>query len=125
MISVTLDWADGRYIFRLGLKQLEELQAVCDAGPELLEKRLESGIPNARDLREIIRLGLIGGGTEPIRALTLVERYVDDAPRMPNHLVARLVIQACLLGSPDDPVGKSQAEADPAATSATENGRSH
>jgi hypothetical protein len=109
MIAITFAFADGIYTFKLGLKQMQELQERCDAGPEMIQARIKSGFPNVADLRETIRLGLIGGGLDAARALTLVERYVDDMPRVPNHLHARAILDAALIGVPDDPVGKSPA----------------
>ncbi len=127
MISVTFDWADGTYTFRLGLAQLQELQEKCDAGPEFIRARIASGFPNALDLRETIRLGLVGGGTKPETAIRLVRRYVDDAPRLNSHGPALAILQACLAGVPDDPVGKSAAGEETATTapaSPTESGPS-
>lgn len=107
--SISFTWGDGPHTFRLGIKQQEELQEKCDAGPEMLFARVAAGLPNVLDLRETIRLGLVGGGMEPPAAVKLVERYVDDCPRKPNHIAARAILEACIVGVPDDPVGKSAA----------------
>lgn len=109
MIAVDLDFGDDTYTFKLGLKWQQELQEKCDAGPELIRARIAQGFPNALDLRETIRCGLIGGGMEQAKALKLVRQYADDAPRLPNHAVALAILNAALIGIPDDPVGKSQA----------------
>ena len=67
--SVTFDWADGTYKFRLPYGQIAELQEKTGCGPQFLLSRIIDGSWKVDDLRETIRLGLIGGGTEPIAAL--------------------------------------------------------
>lgn len=125
--DITFGWADGKdYTFALPIGQLEELQEQTGAGPEELLHRLtilpkEQGgamesirlgllRPGPRDLREILRLGLIGGGMKPDRAAILVARYVDKRPRLESYLPARLVLTAAIVGVPGDPVGKQGAE---------------
>jgi len=108
--SVTLIWADGEYPFRLPIKQLEELQDKCDAGPSELYNRLEDGRWRVADLRETIRLGLIGGGMTPAEAFVKVRRYVDERPLLESVPVARAVLLAALIGVPEDPVGKAHGE---------------
>ena len=71
------------------------------------------------DLRETIRLGLIGGGMDPLDALVLVKRYVDDRPLMENVLPAWRILSAALMGPEDDAPGKEAAPA--AATESASN----
>lgn len=120
MISVTEDFADGTYTFKLGLKWAQELQEKCDAGPELIRARIVQGFPNAADIRETIRCGLIGGGMESAKALKLVVRYVDDEPRAQFYPLALAILNASIVGVPDDPVGKSAAGETTAAPLASE-----
>lgn len=108
--DVTLAWADGEYTFRLAIAQLRELQEKCDAGPLELYRRMFTGKWRLDDVRETIRLGLIGGGTPPAAALKLVIRYVDDRPLMESMDIARVVLGVILLPVEDDPLKK----ADPA-----------
>lgn len=65
------------------------------------------------DVRETIRLGLIGGGTTPTEAMVLVSRYVDQMHKYPItdyvNLAAEIIMHA-IMPEPDDPVGKAQAE---------------
>ena len=71
------------------------------------------------DVREILRLGLIGGGMKPFEALAMVKRYVEERPLLESMLVAAAVMQAALAGVPDDPVGKPQAETAPQTVSSS------
>jgi hypothetical protein len=108
--SITLAWADGDYLFRLPIGQLRELQEKCGAGPMVIYQRLHSGEWRVDDVRETLRLGLIGGGMKPVEALVLVKRYVDERPWAENVLPATAVILAAVMGVPDDKVGKPEAE---------------
>lgn len=100
--DVTFDWADGEHTFRLALKELRELQEKCDAGPLVIFRRLTHGDWRIDDLRETIRLGLIGGGMEPAKALSLTRSYVDDRPLMESVEPALRVMSAALMGPPDE-----------------------
>ncbi len=116
--SVDMEWADGRYTFALPLAQLEELQTHCDAGPLVIAQRLEHGMWTSKEVYHTLRLGLIGGGMSPIDALRKTRLYVLDRPWMENVLPALAVMQAVLVGKPDELVGKSPAageESDPPA----------
>lgn len=119
-----LQFADGEYLFRLNLKQVEELQEKCDAGPSEVLRRLMSDTWRVADVRETIRLGLIGGGLAPAAALTMVRRYVDDCALAPNVIVAIVVMQSRLYPFEDEPLGKAapaaaSAEPTPAETDAS------
>lgn len=100
--KVTFAWADGTYTFALRLREWEELQEKVDCGPFLLFSRLRSEQWRARDARETIRLGLVGGGMDPAKALILVSRYVDDRPLTFNIVPALAIISASLFGVEDD-----------------------
>jgi hypothetical protein len=96
--DVTFDWADGTYRFRLPYGQLAELQERTGCGPQLLLQRVVDGAWKVDDLRETIRLGLIGGGLEPVKALALVRRYVEERPLLESVTPARLILSAALFG---------------------------
>lgn len=108
--SVTFDWGDGEHRFRLAIGQLRELQDKIGVGPFALYSRIDLGTWMVDDLRETIRLGLIGGGAKPAEALALVRHYVDDRPLMESVDPARTIIGAALAGDPKDTVGKERPE---------------
>jgi hypothetical protein len=110
------DQDEGQYLFRLNLKQVEELQEKCDAGPPAIMQRLMSHTWLLADIRETLRLGLIGGGLEPAKALKLVQRYVDEEAYAPNALLAIAVLQSRLFPFEDDPPGKAPAAGTPVQT---------
>lgn len=104
--KITLNWGDGEHIFRLRIGELIELQEKCDAGPAFILERLATSRWKVQDIRETIRLGLVGGGLEPIKALTLVKRYVDERPLQENVNHAYVIVAAAIVGAEEEPLGK-------------------
>lgn len=109
---VTLAWADGEHEFRLPIGRLRELQEICDAGPPVILQRLSASQWKFEDVRETLRLGLIGGGMEPGKALLLVQRYVDERPLIENVKPAQAVMLAAIVGVEDEKVGEAEAAED-------------
>lgn len=111
---VTLDWADGEYPFALKIEQLTELQEKCDAGPWYIQWALEAalmartlGMAPPKDASpayvvETIRLGLIGGGMDPLVALKKVRSYVGPGQLNDNISTAFAIIGVALQGAPED-----------------------
>lgn len=102
--EVILKWGDGEYLFALKLKQVEELQRVCDAPLGVITERLLTDHYDIRDIVHSIRLGLIGGGLAPVIAQQKIEQYVEgqpidslDDPSSPLK-TAKAVIQALHFG---------------------------
>jgi len=104
--SVELDFGDGTYSFRLGWGDLQKLQEACDAGPFAIFNRLGDMSFKVQDIREILRLGLIGGGQEPAKALQLVREYVEERPMLENVPIAQAVLGAALVGAPEEETEK-------------------
>lgn len=101
-----LSWADGKYTFKLGWGELSLLQEATDCGPLFLLERLAGRHWRVGDISNTIRLGLIGGGTEPGRALKLVEDYVQSRPPLENAQLAYAILGAGVQGAPDEPLKK-------------------
>lgn len=103
--SLTIAFADGEYVFRLGLKQINEIQQRCGVGIGAVFARIAKGRYfqktasgevaigdpmqaeyRIEDLTAVIRQGLIGGGrgivegvdvtVSPERAGQLIDNYV-------------------------------------------------
>ena len=99
--EVETEFGDGRYTFRLGLGELEELQEKCDAGPGFILGRLMSPRMEWKleDVRHTIRLGLIGGGMKSTEAFKLVERYIDERPAWAeNAKLAQAILALAIFG---------------------------
>ena len=119
-------WADGKYTFRLGWGELALLQEKTDCGPLLLLERLGGKGWRIEDISQSIRLALIGGGTEPVAALKLVEAYVEKRPPLENVMLAYAIVSAGVQGAPDEPLKKprGRAKASGSTPSQTGNGGS-
>lgn len=100
--SFTTDFGDGAYKFRPNLSELEELEEKCGAGIGAIYLRLHSPNYTIADVRETVRLGLIGGGMAPGKALALVRRYVDGRPIDESWLLARTIMGAVMHGVAND-----------------------
>lgn len=105
--SIAFDWADGEHRFRLALGQLRELQEKTGASPFEIFERLSARRPMVDDLREVLRLGLTGGGLAPVEALRLVRTHVDERPLAEAIVPALTVLAAALFGPAEDEPGKS------------------
>jgi hypothetical protein len=130
--EITLDFGDGEYRFRLGLKEIAELQTKCDAGIGAIYSRLMRGryrdgedivlnpleaVWKVQDISETVRLGLIGGGSglvngEPVKvtpevALAMCRKYVEGRPLLDIWKIAAAIMSACIIGYAD-PAGAAQ-----------------
>lgn len=108
--SITITWADGDHVFRTRLGEWREIQDKCGAGLVEILDRLQTAKWKVDDIREPIRLGLIGGGMIPTRALGLVRRYVDERPLAESLPVALTVLMAAIVGVPEDPPDGNRAK---------------
>src|SRR5215510_10074535 len=97
--EITLKWGDGEHRFNVAkLRCVLELEEKCGCGVAEIYTRLADGKWKFNDIRETLRLGLIGGGTSPDHALVLINRYCDERPFAENVLPAQAVIMAAMVG---------------------------
>lgn len=116
--EVTLDWADGTYVFSLKLDQLVELQEKTGAGPWYIQWALQAavmgsvaGLAPPKDVSpayvtETLRLGLIGGGMAAVDALKKVRAYCGPGQLSENVAHAFAVVSVALQGAPEDTPSK-------------------
>lgn len=127
--DIELTWGDGTHLFSLRVLQLSELQEKCAdrnpldgtfrlAGPAEIFARVVHGRWRVNDIRETIRLGLIGGGMKPAEAHALCVRYIDNRPWVENVEVAGNILSRALQGpvEEDRPGEKKGAGAGPTGT---------
>lgn len=108
--TVRIVWGNGEDDFCLAKTgQIFALEDKCRCGIAEILQRLHSRRWYLNDVRETIRLGLIGGGMDAERALRAVQIHVDGQPLAPSVLIAQAIIAAVLVGVPDDDVGKNAA----------------
>ena len=118
--SISKLWGDGDHRFCLPIGQLIELEEKCDAGLPEIFTRVAIRKWRSKDLREIIRLGLIGGGMAPADSELLVRRYFDppERPKIEAVEIAVEILSMALQGPPDEPLGKEGPAGENATTTA-------
>lgn len=104
--SISLEWGDGDYNFRLGWGEIAKLQEACDAGPFVILDRLKDGTCHLEDISSVIRWGLVGGGKSLADATKLVKLYVESRPPSENRLTAYAVMAAGCHGAPEEQIEK-------------------
>lgn len=115
--SITLDWADGTYTFRLcGVAEWTKLEDAC-GGLSLFEvaERIFARRARAAWISEAIRLALIGGGLNASKALRLVREYVDQAPGglADSIPIAAQILSVACAGKVPDAAQDPQSNAEP------------
>jgi len=110
--EIEIQWGDGEHKFNIAkLKCVLELEDKCNCGVAEIIGRLSNGRWKFSDIRETIRLGLIGAGELPDKALILTQRYVDERPWQENVLPAQAILYAALVGvDKDNPEKKERTE---------------
>lgn len=107
--EVTVPWAGGEYTFRLTVTGTIELEQKCEAPFTVVFSRLRDGVYTRTDIRETIRLGLIGGGMDAAAASKMVKQHVDDAPVVDSLPLAVLILGGVLFGFEASPPGNPEA----------------
>jgi hypothetical protein len=103
-VDLDLDGATRR--FRLALGDFEALQEATGHGPADLLHRFHAGRTyRFADVRDVLRLALIGGGTPVPEAHALADR-LDRLPCLAVVAAAILALAAGLEGAEDEPVGR-------------------
>lgn len=96
--DVTVDWGDGTHTFRLTYPGLIELEQKCESALAEIIERVNAGRYKVSDIRETIRIALIGGGKSPVDALKLVRTYIDERIGIVGLNEHLLIARLCLLG---------------------------
>lgn len=93
-IPAVLFFGDGTHAFLFLAAEWQELQRVTGCGPWEVEGRLLSRMCSLAEIRETLRVGLLGGGLAPKAAVDLVDAYVGKRPGDLDE--ARLVAVAAI-----------------------------
>lgn len=96
----TIAFGDGDYLFKLPLKWIEELERQTGTTIGDLFVRTATYSFSVKEITEIIRCGLIGGGLDPTRARKLIETYIDGYPLEKMFGLASIILVGCVEGYP-------------------------
>jgi hypothetical protein len=93
MCEVPVYWAGEERLFRLLVGDLMDLETACnDRGFGSIYTRLASHQYSVREVYHVLRLGLIGGGMDPLSAKKLVDSRFSDFGMQRNVEVAMEVL---------------------------------
>lgn len=77
---VILEWGDGEYQFKLGGREIAELEKACGAPIGLIANRMFRNECSYVDIKSTVILGLEGGGKTPLEAKRLWDRFCEGWP---------------------------------------------
>lgn len=110
--KVTLVWGDGENEFRFAIGQFRELQERVNArrqaigapivGPMSLLNLLKTRDAWPDDVRDILRIGLVGAGMSLQDAQRKLVLYFDNRPLIENYRPAYTILAVGLVGDPND-----------------------
>lgn len=92
-------FGDSQQVFLLSDPMVAELERITGKGIGAIYKQVIAAEFSADLLREIIRLGLIGGGMNPEKAAQLCATYATDRPVNELFVVAFEVLDARYSGT--------------------------
>lgn len=117
-MQIVLKWADGKnYPFNLRMKELEELERIFGMGWGAIFQNLMLGTFKIAMLKDIPRLGLIGGGMGAVEAAELVDMYIgrdrievplEKGPNSPLNL-SIAIAKHVMYGMPEPSPGEAKA----------------
>jgi len=91
-------FADGEYTFDLDIDQAIEFEKKLEKSLYATCINMTRGIWFVEDVKEIVRLALIGGGMRPVDALRLVTTYVEKRPIAENTALCVRILEAAFFG---------------------------
>jgi hypothetical protein len=114
--TTTLFWGDGENTFRIGIGEFRELQERLTArraafglpaiGPQTFANSIRARDAWPDDVRDVLRIGLVGAGMKPGEAHLKLAAYFDRRPPAESYLAAYQVFAGAFVGVPDDELKK-------------------
>ncbi|WP_043062394.1 gene transfer agent family protein [Brucella anthropi] len=93
-------FGDGEKTFALAKEQINELERKAGFGIGALYQQFVTMQFRFGDALEVLRLGLIGGGTSPVRASELIEAYAKPTPIVEIYGLAFDILETRWSGQP-------------------------
>lgn len=104
----TAFFGDGEKTFALPADQILELERKTGTGIGTIYSRTMTGQFQFGEIMEVIRLGLIGGGTSPKEAQALVDAYARPTPIIEAFQLAADILEARWSGKVEAPAPDTQ-----------------
>lgn len=96
---------------KFGLGEAEFIQERHDMGPQYALDMIAAGRWSVRLLVDVVFTALVGGGEKPEAARRVTQKWVAERPWAESAPLAQLILQAGLVGVPDEPPGKDEGAA--------------
>jgi hypothetical protein len=129
--GATVFWGAGETAFRIGIGEFRELQERINGrrgafglpaiGPQTFANQIRTNDAWPDDVRDVLRIGLIGAGMKPAEAHRQLVQYFDRRPPADSYKAAFAVFVAAFLGVPGDEIIKKKTTVDPTVPSPTQN----
>ena len=101
-------FGDREHDFALLIGQCVELQELTDCGLGECLSRVEQ--LRVKEMKEVIRLGLVGAGMDKHEAFRLMERHVVAGELGVCGSLAFQIVAAAITGAEDEPLGESKGD---------------
>lgn len=99
------------HVVKFGVGEAEFIQERHDMGPQWALQVISAGRWSVKLLVDVVYIGLVGGGAKPEAARRIADRWVAQRPWGEAAPLAQLILQAGVIGIPDEPPGKPEGEA--------------
>ena len=99
------------HVLKFGVGEAEFIQERHDMGPQYALDLIGAGRWSVRLLGDVVFTALVGGGAKPETARRVVEKWVTGRPWAESAPLAQLILQAGVVGVPDEPPGKDEGAA--------------
>lgn len=99
------------YTLKFGVGEAEFIQERHDMGPQYALTVIGAGRWTVKLLVDVVYIGLVGGGLKPETARRIADRWVANRPWGEAAPLAQIILQAGVIGVPDEPPGKGEGEA--------------
>lgn len=104
----TAFFGDGEKTFALNIEQVRELERKAGVGFGIIVQRAFMAQSSLDEVIDVIRLGLVGGGTSPKDAQALVDAYGTPTPWVERYALATDIIDAVWNGKVEAPAPDTQ-----------------
>jgi len=96
---------------KFGVGEAEFIQERHDMGPQYALDMVSAGRWSVRLLTDVVFTAMVGGGAKPETARRVTQKWVAERPWAESAPLVQIILQAGVVGVPDEPTGKGEGEA--------------
>jgi hypothetical protein len=95
---------------KFGVGEAEFIQERHDMGPQYALDMVSAGRWSVKLLGDVVFTAMVGGGAKPETARRVVAQWVTGRPWAESAPLVQIILQAGVVGVPDEPPGKGEGE---------------